>query len=295
MNKRSNPKSMGPFVPVIIIAAVLVVIVVVFVNRMGQGRTSVTQDQIDQTVTRLAAMESRDTSVIESQETSSSAPAPQSAADSDGQTESAAESSASGPAAAASLPEIQQSILDGSGLLDNVTIRQKFQNTAIMGDSITESIWEYNYLDQDVVISQRGLSVVNANDQVATTIAMNPKVVFMAFGSNDLESYESNVQGFIDGYKNQIRKLQEALPNVPIYINCVLPITEEAIAGTPALQYYPQYNEALISMCDEFGLTFIDNAFIVENNPGLYEPDGQHVLSEYYPQWLSYMAYIAGL
>ena len=289
MSKRRNPKPMGPLVPVIIAAAALVVIVLIFVSTMGRGSSSVTKEQIDQTVARLVEMESRDTAGIENPEEASAAPA-LSASGSDSSSDSA-----DAGAAPASLQEIQQSILDGSGVLDNVTIRQKFQNTAIMGDSITESIWEYNYLDQDVVISQRGLSIVNADEQIATTIAMNPKVVFMAFGSNDLESYESNVQGFIDGYKNQVRKLQEALPNAPIYINCVLPITEEAIAATPALQYYPQYNEALISMCDEFGLTYIDNAFIVENNPGLYEPDGQHVLSEYYPQWLSNMAYIAGL
>ena len=273
--------------PAIIVFAVIAAAIVVVV--LTQNRSGIKYSDIEDTVARLQAMEAKDVNAVES--------SAQTDADDGTASESAgADAEASNaPASESSLPAIQQSILDGSGILDNVAIRQTFANTAIIGDSITESTWEYGYLDQDVVISQRGLSVINADEQIATTIAMHPKTIFMAFGSNDLESYESNVQGFIDGYKMQVRKLQEALPEVPIYINCILPITESAIAEIPALQYYPQYNEALIAMCDEFGLTYIDNSFIVENDSSIYEPDGEHVVSEYYPKWLSYMAAVAGL
>ena len=282
--KRRKRKSIGGYLPAVIIICFVIAAAVVIILTTRRRSGSISDAQVEETVARLKAMESRDMAAVESQSNDSASSSPEGEAAASLQ-----------PADASSLPEIQQQILDHSGVYDNVTIRQKFAGTAIIGDSITESTWEYGYLDQDVVISQRGLSVINADDQIATTIAMNPKAIFMAFGSNDLESYESNVQGFIDGYKGQVRKLQEALPGVPIYINCVLPITEAAIAEIPALQYYPQYNEALISMCNEFGLTFIDNAFIVNNNPQFYEPDGEHMISEYYPMWLSYMAHVAGL
>jgi len=275
--------------PAIIFLAVIAAAVVVIV--LTQNKSGVKNADIEDTVARLQALEARDVNAIDSatEETSGGT-----TSTGDTGTDAASESS-NAPASADSLPAIQQSILDGSGILDNVTIRQTFANTAIVGDSITESTWEYGYLDQDVVISQRGLSVINADEQIATTIAMHPKAVFMAFGANDLESYESNVQGFIDGYKMQVQKLLDALPGVPIYINCILPLTESAIAATPALQYYPQYNEALSAMCDELGLTYIDDSFIVENDSSIYEPDGEHVISEYYPKWLSYMAAVAGL
>ena len=47
---------------------------------------------------------------------------------------------------------------DGSGstLLSDVEIRQVFAGNVIIGDSITESIVEYGYLDTDVVVSKRG-------------------------------------------------------------------------------------------------------------------------------------------
>ena len=154
---------------------------------------------------------------------------------------------------------------DGSGstLLSDVEIRQVFAGNVIIGDSITESIVEYGYLDTDVVVSKRGLNVGAADDQISTAIALNPSHV---------------------------------LPDVPIYINCILPITDEAIAQTPDLGYYPDYNEGLIKLCQEMGCTFIDNSTIVtDSSENLYEPDGEHVIQDYYPKWLTNMAQIAGL
>jgi len=177
-----------------------------------------------------------------------------------------------------------------------VEIRQVFAGSVIIGDSITESIVEYGYLDTDVVVSKRGLNVQAADDQINTAINLNPTHVFMAFGSNDLEIYGSDSSGFIDAYRTQIKKIQAALPDVPVYINCILPITDEAIAATPSLGYYSDYNDGLVNLCQELGCTFIDNTSIVENSSeNLYEPDGEHVIQTYYPKWLTHMAQIAGL
>ena len=183
----------------------------------------------------------------------------------------------------------------GKDTLDSVSILQKFSGTAIVGDSITESIWEYGYLDKDVVISRRGVSVSGADDMLEEAISINPRAVFMAFGTNDMTGYGSNVSGFIDSYRVQIDKLKSSLPGVPIYVNCVLPVTDEAIADDPSLQYFADYNSALIEMCSETGCTFIDSSYLVVNDPSLFEPDGTHVVADYYPKWLTLMAVAAGL
>ena len=181
-------------------------------------------------------------------------------------------------------------------VLSDVEIRQVFAGSVIIGDSITESIVEYGYLDTDVVVSKRGLNVAAADDQISTAISLNPTHVFMAFGSNDLEVYGSDSTAFIDAYRTQIKKIQSALPDVPIYINCILPITDEAVAQTPDLGYYSDYNSGLINLCQELGCTYIDNAAIIENSSeNLYEPDGEHVIQDYYPKWLTHMAQTAGL
>ena len=183
-----------------------------------------------------------------------------------------------------------------ASVLSDVQIRQVFAGSVIIGDSITESIVEYGYLDTDVVVSKRGLNVSAADDQISTAIALNPSHVFMAFGSNDLELYGSASSEFVSDYKEQIKKIQTALPGVPIYINSILPITDDAIAQTPDLGYYADYNEGLIKLCQEMGCTFIDNSAIVtDSSENLYEPDGEHVIQDYYPKWLTHMAQTAGL
>lgn len=195
----------------------------------------------------------------------------------------------------ADVSAIQDSISDSGALLSDVEIKQAFQGSVIIGDSITESIWEYGFLDTDVVVSKRGLSVAAADEQIATAIGLHPSTIFMAFGSNDLETYVDDAQGFIDGYRVQVKKLQEALPDAPIYINAILPLLPSAIEEIPALGYYPEYNEALMAFCEEMGCTYIDNSFIVDGHEDMYEPDGEHVIRDYYPKWLTYMAETAGL
>ena len=182
--------------------------------------------------------------------------------------------------------QAREDIVNSSGILTNVQIRQAFAGSVIVGDSITQAISEYGYLDTDVVVSKRGLSVVNAQEQFSTAISLNPSHVFLAFGTNDLEIYNGDPTGFIDAYREKVQMVKDALPDVPIYINSILPIQDFAIASNPALGYYSQFNQALSDFCDEMDCTFIDNTFLVEDS-SMYEPDGEHVIMDYYPKWLT--------
>ena len=186
--------------------------------------------------------------------------------------------------------QAREDIVNSSGILTNVQIRQAFAGSVIVGDSISE----YGYLDTDVVVSKRGLSVVNAQEQFSTAISLNPSHVFLAFGTNDLEIYNGDPTGVIAAYREKVPLVKDALPDVPIYINSILPIQDFAIASNPALGYYSQFNQALSDFCDEMDCTFIDNTFLVEDS-SMYEPDGEHVIMDYYPKWLTYMAETAGL
>ena len=166
------------------------------------------------------------------------------------------------------------------------------------GDSavVDQMISNFNEAHPEINVTVEYLDYTNGDDQINTAINLNPTHVFMAFGSNDLEIYGSDSSGFIDAYRTQIKKIQASLPDVPVYINCILPITDEAIAANPSLGYYSDYNDGLVNLCQELGCTFIDNTSIVENSSeNLYEPDGEHVIQTYYPKWLTHMAQIAGL
>ena len=178
-------------------------------------------------------------------------------------------------------------------ILTDVQIKQAFQGTVIVGDSITESIAEYGFLDTSIVVAKLGLRIDDADDQINTAISLNPSVFFLSFGANDLEIYNGDSSAFIDAYRVKIKQIQSALPDTAIYINSILPIAQSAIDRSPALAYYDSFNQALRDFCDEMGCTFIDDTFLVDDD--MYEPDGEHMVYSYYPKWLTYMAERAGL
>lgn len=43
------------------------------------------------------------------------------------------------------------------------------------------------------------------------------------------------------------------------------------------------------------GVTFIDSGFILRELPELYDADGIHPVSAFYPLWFNYLADMAGL
>lgn len=178
-------------------------------------------------------------------------------------------------------------------ILTDVQIKQVFQGTVIVGDSITESIAEYGFLDTSIVVAKLGLRIDAADEQISTAISLNPSVFFLSFGANDLEIYNGDSSAFIAAYKEKIDQIKAALPETPIYINSILPIQQSEIDQNPALAYYDSFNQALASFCEESGCTFIDDSFLVDEN--MYEPDGEHMVYSYYPKWLTYMAERAGL
>lgn len=178
-------------------------------------------------------------------------------------------------------------------LLTDVQIKQAFQNCVIVGDSITQTLVEYEFLDTSIVVAKLGLNIAAADEQFNTAIGLNPSTFFLSFGANDLEIYPGNPQGFINSYQKRITQIQTALPNTAIYVNSILPIQQSAINSSPALAYYDDFNQALREFCAESGCTFIDNTFLVDED--MYEPDGEHMVYKYYPKWLTYMAERAGL
>ena len=153
---------------------------------------------------------------------------------------------------------------------DTVELKRAFQNAVILGDSFSESIVEYGFLDTDVVLYKRGLSVSQADDLVDNAISLRPSAVFFVFGTNDMEICEGDSKKFIEAYRRQIGRLKEGLPDAAVYINSILPATKEAVKETPSYAYCEAFNEALQAMCEEDGYTFVDCTFLIEGKDGIY-------------------------
>lgn len=179
--------------------------------------------------------------------------------------------------------------------LDNATIKKAFSGAVVVGDSFSEALDVYGLLDEGSVIYKRGASVNEIDELVQKVISMKPSTVIMEFGCNDLQMYNSDIDGFIEKYQSEIQKIKDALPDTMICVNSILPMTEEKVKEKAGREKRPQYNEAIEKMCDDEGYLYIDSSFIVEADSGLYEQDGIHMKKEYYEQWLSYIVEKAGL
>ena len=152
---------------------------------------------------------------------------------------------------------------------------------------------EIEELDTSKVVAEKGMHLDQTGDLIRTAAELKPEVLFLALGLNDISGTDGDTDAFIEKYKAVLANVREQMPDAVIYINCVLPVSAQKEEEEPVYAKIPDYNTALKAMCDEEGITFIDNTEIVKDE--YYEQDGEHMKAEYYPIWAEHMAEVAGI
>ncbi len=178
----------------------------------------------------------------------------------------------------------------------NRSFDEKFEGCMVIGDSITQGLYEYNVLEEEFVSAAKGVGTHDPDGEelaglINKVVSAKPQKIFVAFGMNDI-GYGS-AEEFKSNYVTVIEKLEKALPDAQIYINSILPANENAVSRQSAYADVPEYNQKLEEICDEMGLTYIDNTGLVKEE--YYASDGIHVSSDYYPVWADHMAEAAEL
>ena len=181
---------------------------------------------------------------------------------------------------------------------DNRSVSEKFADCLILGDSITQGLYEYGVLDEANVQADRGTEVSEVSskkivEHIKKAKEMKPEVLFLAYGMNDIEAQNGNASGFVKAYKNVIEDLKESLPDTKIYVNCILPAAQSAIETSPLFANVPKFNQNLKKLCKKEKVTFIDNTDLVKQE--YYADDGIHMSPSYYTKWVDHMAEAAGL
>ena len=152
---------------------------------------------------------------------------------------------------------------------------------------------EIEELDTSKVVAEKGMHLDQTGDLIRTAAELKPEVLFLALGLNDISGTDGDTDAFIEKYKAVLANVREQMPDAVLYINCVLPVSAQKEEEEPVYAKIPDYNTALKAMCDEEGITFIDNTEIVKDE--YYEQDGEHMKAEYYPIWAEHMAEVAGI
>ena len=176
---------------------------------------------------------------------------------------------------------------------DSRSYKEKFASSIVMGDSIAEGFSEYDVLNASSVVSKIGVHLYELEEQVQQAADLNPQVIFLALGMNDVIATAGDTDQFLEQYEAVVAQLREAVPNAHIYVNSIFPVQDSAIEKEPELAQISEYNMVLRQMCDDLQLGFIDNTDLVQDQ--YYEEDGVHFKAEFYPLWADRMAEVAAL
>ena len=176
---------------------------------------------------------------------------------------------------------------------DSRSYKEKFASSIVRGDSIAEGFSEYDVLNASSVVSKIGVHLYELEEQVQQAADLNPQVIFLALGMNDVIATAGDTEQFLEQYEAVVAQLREAVPNAHIYVNSIFPVQDSAIEKEPELAQISEYNTVLRQMCDDLQLGFIDNTDLVQDQ--YYEEDGVHFKAEFYPLWADRMAEVAAL
>ncbi len=180
----------------------------------------------------------------------------------------------------------------------NRTVSEKFAASYVLGDSITQGLYENQVLDKSFVTAEQDTGVCETevsmiHNHVSRAIEVSPQVLFLSYGLKDIEAASGDAGIFVIAYRRVLEELKEKLPETRIYVNSILPVTQEVIDEDELYGNIPQFNEELSELCEEEGVTFIDNGSLVKDE--YYTEDGIHMAAEYYAEWVNHMAEAAEL
>lgn len=182
---------------------------------------------------------------------------------------------------------------DFKGQEDTRSLKEIFGSAVVMGDSISEGFIEFDILNTSSVISKIGVELDELDEQVEQLVKVNPQVVFLTFGANDILATKGDEKAYIEQYKALIEEIQTKLPETKIFINSIFPVQKWRVEEEPLFEHIDAYNQALREMCDKLQIAYVDNTELVSER--YYESDGMHFKSDFYPIWARRMAEFAAL
>lgn len=177
---------------------------------------------------------------------------------------------------------------------EKINLIDKFSSSVILGDSRAESIVSYEILDSSPVVAYKGRNLISAQKEgdINKAISLAPANLFLTYGLNDVELY-GDPSDFIKEYEKVIKDIQSKLPNTKIYVNSIFKVKDKAISKSPSLKNVPQFNTAIINMCNKLGVTYIDGSSIVDGSS--YEDDGIHFKPGFNKRWVEMLVQKANL
>ena len=167
----------------------------------------------------------------------------------------------------------------------------KTTNTVLVGESRTSGFSAYGFLDENHVLGGIGWSIQEIPSLYESIASLQPSNLIFSFGINELGRYPDTPvyyyapEIFTRDLETYINEIKARVPNIKIYINCIVPCTEAVYQEYPGYGAIPAWNEYIKQFCEQKGYGFIDISDLCAEHSNMYREDGTHLISDFYPYW----------
>ena len=104
---------------------------------------------------------------------------------------------------------------------EQVAVRTLFANTIFFGDSMTQAIGEYGFLDMTNIVYQRSATIDVLITKIPEVAATLPKQVVIFTGLNDCNHY-TDIADYRRDYVTMLQQLKTSIPGVKIIVSSLL-------------------------------------------------------------------------
>lgn len=174
---------------------------------------------------------------------------------------------------------------------EQVAVRTLFANTIFFGDSMTQAIGEYGFLDMTNIVYQRSATIDVLITKIPEVAATLPKQVVIFTGLNDCNHY-TDIADYRRDYVTMLQQLKTSIPGVKIIVSSLLSPSDALGQVRADLVRAPQFNQELRNICQENDVTYVDSTWIVRQKN--YLDDGIHMNRTFYRVWFRYLKALLG-
>ena len=174
---------------------------------------------------------------------------------------------------------------------EQIAVRTLFANTIFFGDSMTQAIGEYGFLDMTNIVYQRSATIDVLITKIPEVAATLPKQVVIFTGLNDCNHY-TDIADYRRDYVTMLQQLKASIPGVNIIVSSLLSPSDALGQVRADLVRAPQFDQELRSICQENDVTYVDSTWIVRQKN--YLDDGIHMNRTFYRVWFRYLKALLG-
>lgn len=168
-----------------------------------------------------------------------------------------------------------------------------FSDSVLIGDSRMYGFEAFDLVEPSRVLADAGYTINNVDDMVDEIRSLQPDVIYLSFGVNDMGleiGSDLGENGYAQVYEQKVDELLSVSPNSKIVINSVIPVTDETVAKTERWAHDQEINDRLKELAQRRGWIYVDNYGISEDgHMADYADDGIHFQPSFYPVWAANM------